>query len=204
VASIYSVENGRAQLHYGDKDLPEKIFNLQYQVSPLAFFQVNHEQTEKMMDIIKEYAQIRTNDTILDAYCGTGSIALNLAGSARQVVGVESFKSAIRDAKRNAFKNNITNCKFIKGACEHIIPALEEKFDVVILDPPRSGCKPELIQALVRKAPKRIVYVSCNPATLARDLALLVKEGYNVAEVQPIDMFAQTTHVETVVRIYRG
>jgi len=204
VASIYSVENGVAQLHYGDKDLPEKIFNLKYQVSPLAFFQVNHQQTEKMMDIIKEYAQIGTGDTILDAYCGTGSIALNLARSARIVVGVESFKSAIRDAKRNAFKNNITNCKFIKGACEQIVPDLEEKFDVVILDPPRTGCKPEVIEAVISKNPKRVIYVSCNPATLARDLKLFVKSGFKIAEVQPVDMFPQTSHVETIVRIYRG
>ncbi len=118
VASIYSVEAGIIQLHYGDQVLSEKIFNLKYQVSPLAFLQVNYQQTEKMMEIIKDSARLRASDTVLDAYCGTGSIALNLAGSARKVIGVESFKSAIRDAKRNAFKNKITNCKFIKGACE--------------------------------------------------------------------------------------
>ncbi len=196
VASIYSVEAGVAQLHYGDQTLPEKIFNLKYQVSPLAFFQVNHQQTEKMMEIIKDYAQLGPNDTVLDAYCGTGSIALNLAGSVRKVVGVESFKAAIRDAKRNAFKNKITNCKFIKGVCEQIIPGLDEQFDVVILDPPRTGCKRELIEALIKMAPQRLVYVSCNPATLARDLALFVKTGYKVGEVQPIDMFPQTSHCE--------
>ena len=203
VASIYSVEAGVAQLHYGEQVLTDKIINRKYQISPLAFFQVNHQQTEKMMEIVKEYAQLGSNDTVLDAYCGTGSIALSLAGSARKVIGVESFKPAIRDAKRNAFKNKITNCKFIKGTCEKIVPDLEEQFDVVILDPPRTGCKPELIEALIKKTAKRIVYVSCNPATLARDLALLVKAGYNVAEVQPIDMFPQTSHVECVVRIYR-
>jgi len=203
VASIYSVEYGVTQLHYGEQVLTDKIFNRKYQISPLAFFQVNHLQTEKMMDIIKEYAQIGSGDTVLDAYCGTGTIALNLAGSAGRVLGVESFKSAIRDAKRNAFKNNITNCKFIKGACEKIIPDLEEEFDVVILDPPRSGCKAELIEAVIKKNPKTVVYVSCNPATLARDLALFVKAGFNVAEVQPIDMFPQTSHVETVILIER-
>ena len=203
VASIYSVEDGVAQLHYGDKALPEKIFNLKYQVSPLSFFQVNPQQTEKMMDTIRDYTQLGPGDTVLDAYCGTGSIALNLAGSARKVVGVESFKAAIRDAKRNAFKNNISNCKFIKGVCEQIIPDLEEKFDVVILDPPRTGCKPELIEALIKMAPKRIVYVSCNPATLARDLALFAKDGFTVKDVQPIDMFPQTSHVECCVLLYR-
>lgn len=201
VASIYSVEAGVAQLHYGDQVLPEKIFNLKYQVSPLAFFQVNHQQTEKMMEIIKDYAQLGASDTVLDAYCGTGSIALCLAESARKVIGVESFKPALRDTKRNAFKNKITNCKFIKGTCEKIVPDLEDQFDVVILDPPRTGCKPELIEALIKKVPQRIVYVSCNPATLARDLALFVKGGYHVSEVQPLDMFPQTSHVECVVRI---
>jgi 23S rRNA (uracil1939-C5)-methyltransferase len=203
VASIYSVENGIAQLHYGEQVLTDKIFNRKYQISPLAFFQVNHLQTEKMIDIVKEYAQLEASDTVLDAYCGTGTIALCLAERAGGVVGVESFKSAIRDAKRNAFKNNINNCKFIKGACEQIIPGLEEHFDVVILDPPRTGCKAQLIEAVIKKNPKRVVYVSCNPATLARDLALLVQAGFNVAEVQPIDMFPQTSHVECVVRIYR-
>ena len=203
-ASIYSIDQGVPQLHYGDTNLPETIFDLEYQVSPLAFFQVNHQQTEKMMEIIKKFAQIGSADTVLDAFCGTGSIALALAGSAHRVVGVESFKAAIKDAKRNAFNNNITNCKFIKGACEDIISGLDEQFDVVILDPPRTGCKPALIEAIVQISPQRVVYVSCNPATLARDLKIFVQAGYQVQTVQPIDMFPQTGHVETVVLMSRA
>ncbi|MFZ2539429.1 MAG: 23S rRNA (uracil(1939)-C(5))-methyltransferase RlmD, partial [Oscillospiraceae bacterium] len=204
VAAIYSIDQGVTRFHYGEQRLAEKLFNLEVEVSPLVFFQVNHTQTEKMLEIIKDYAQLQASDCVLDAYCGMGSIALALAGNARRIVGVESFKAAKKDAKRNAFNNSILNCKFIKGACEEIIPGLEEEFDVVILDPPRAGCKPELIQAVIEKSPRCIIYVSCNPSTLARDLAIFKDAGYTVDQVQPIDMFPQTSHVETVVRIYRG
>ncbi len=203
VASIYSIDQGVARLHYGEQTLLENIFELELEVSALAFFQVNHTQMEKMIEVIKDFAKLREGESVLDAYCGTGSIALALAGSARRVVGVESFKAAKKNAKSNAFRNSISNCKFIKGACEDIIPAMEEKFDVVILDPPRVGCKAELIQAVIEKSPRCIIYVSCNPSTLARDLAIFNNAGYAVDQVQPIDMFPQTSHVETVVRIYR-
>jgi 23S rRNA (uracil1939-C5)-methyltransferase len=203
-ASIYSVDQGATQLHYGDQSLEDAISEIKYGISPLAFFQVNPQQTERLMEVIKDFAQIDKGDNVLDAYCGIGSIALGLAGKAKRVVGVESFKSAVKDAKRNAFKNDISNCKFIKGRCEEIIPDLKEHFDVVILDPPRSGCKAQLIESIVKMAPKRVVYASCNPATLARDLAAFVKADYNLVKVQPIDMFPQTGHVECVVLITRG
>lgn len=202
-ASIYSIDQGSTRLHYGDQRLSETIGELNFEVSPQAFFQVNQTQTEKMMEIIKDYAQLRKNDTVLDAYCGTGSIALSLAGNVRRVIGVEGFKAAVKDAKRNAFNNNISNCKFIKGACEEIVPALEDEFNVIILDPPRNGCKKELIQAVINKSPRSIIYVSCNPSTLARDLALFKDTAYKVEKVQPIDMFPQTHHVETVVLMSR-
>lgn len=199
VASIYSIDQGVTRLHYGDQNLEEKIFKLKYEISPQAFFQVNHIQTEKMIEIIKDYAQIRPGENVLDAYCGTGSIALALAEKAHKVVGVESLKASIKNAKRNTFKNDIKNCKFIKGACEDIIPDLEEEFDVVILDPPRTGCKAELIKAIIEKSPRCIIYVSCNPSTLARDLAIFKDSDYKVNQVQPIDMFPQTHHVEAVI-----
>ena len=204
VASIYSIDKGVTRLHYGDSTLQETIHNIDYDISPLAFFQVNHSQTERMMEIIKDFARLSKTDSVLDAYCGTGSISLALAGSARRVVGVESYKPAIKDAKKNARKNNIFNTKFIVGACEQVIPAMEEKFDLVILDPPRAGCKPELIQAVTQMSPNRVIYVSCNPATLARDLAIFAASGYVVDEVQPIDMFPQTYHVESVCLIERA
>lgn len=197
--SVYSIDQNATRLHYGDTRLEEKLGEITFELSPLSFFQVNHSQTNKMLAIIKDFAQLRGSDTVLDAYCGTGSIALSLAGSVNKVVGVESFKSAIKDAKRNAFINNISNCRFIKGACEEIVPALEDYFNVIILDPPRNGCKRELIQAVINKSPRSIICVSCNPSTLARDLALFKDSVYTVEKVQPIDMFPQTHHVETVI-----
>ncbi|MEA4926960.1 MAG: 23S rRNA (uracil(1939)-C(5))-methyltransferase RlmD [Syntrophomonadaceae bacterium] len=203
-ASIYSIEEGISRLHYGDQTLPETLDGIDYQISPLSFFQVNHRQTEKMLGIIRDYVRLESSDNVLDAYCGTGSIALNLAGSARLVVGVEAFKSAVKDAKRNAFHNHVANCKFIKGPCEDIVPGLEEHFHAVILDPPRAGCKEKLLEAIIKNKPKKIIYVSCNPATLARDLAVLVQGQYAVEQVQPIDMFPQTSHVEVVCLLERA
>ena len=202
-ASVYSIDQNVTRLHYGDTRLEEKLGDITFELSPLSFFQVNHSQTEKMLEIVKDFAQLRRSDTVLDAYCGTGSIALSLAQNVKKVVGVESFKSAIKDAKRSAFINNISNCKFVKGACEEIVPILEENFNVIILDPPRNGCKKELIQAVINKSPRSIIYVSCNPSTLARDLALFKDTDYTVEKVQPIDMFPQTHHVECVVLMSR-
>ncbi len=203
VASIYSVENGKLQLHYGDSVLKERIRNIDFEISPLAFFQVNPVQTRVLMDKILDYGFLQPRYSLLDAYCGTGSIALNAAKSAQRVVGVENNRQAIKDAKRNAYANGITNCRFIKGACEEIVPSLDEHFDIVVLDPPRAGCKRELIDAVIHIEPKQIVYVSCNPATLARDLAIITKSDYQVNLVQPVDMFPQTSHVETVVLMSR-
>jgi len=202
-ASIYSIDQGLLRLHYGNQTLTETVAGLKLEIAPLAFLQVNHLQMEKMLEIIRDYACLQPDDTILDAYCGTGTIALALASSVRRAVGVESFKDSIKNAKRNAWQNNVTNCKFIKGACEKIVPELEENFDVVILDPPRAGCKSQLIQAVINQSPRSIIYVSCNPATLARDLAHLVKANYIVTKVQPIDMFPHTHHVECCVLLYR-
>jgi len=201
--SFYSIDQNITRLHYGETRLEEKLGEFKFEISPLAFFQVNHQQNEKMLAVIKDYARLQRSDSVLDAYCGTGSIALSLARDVKRVVGVENFKAAIKDAKRNAFLNNITNTQFIKGACEEIVPALTDDFDVIILDPPRSGCKKELIQEVINKSPRSLIYVSCNPATLARDLALFEDSVYQVKEIQPIDMFPQTSHVECVVRIYR-
>lgn len=202
-ATVVSVDQGITRLHYGRPTLTETVADLKLEIAPLAFMQVNHRQMEKMLELIRYYACLQPDDTILDAYCGIGTIALVLAGEVRRVVGVESFKDSIKSAKRNAYHNGINNCQFIKGACEKIVPELEESFDVIILDPPRAGCKPELIQAVIRKSPRCIIYVSCNPATLARDLAIFNEAHFKVDKVQPLDMFPQTSHVETVVLMSR-
>jgi 23S rRNA (uracil1939-C5)-methyltransferase len=201
--SIYSIDNEFYTLLHGEAYLQEEINGLHYDISALSFFQVNSTQTSKLYNIAKSYAHAKSKTRVLDAYCGIGSISLQLAKTARKVLGVESYAPAIKDAVNNKYKNNIFNCDFITGPCEVIIPQLLDEFDIVVLDPPRSGCSKDLIHAIVNISPKRIVYVSCNPATLARDLALFAQEGYESLEIQPVDMFPQTSHVETVVLIER-
>ncbi|MDD4549395.1 MAG: 23S rRNA (uracil(1939)-C(5))-methyltransferase RlmD [Syntrophomonadaceae bacterium] len=199
VDSIYTVNNNKEKHLLGLKYLSPHIGNTKYMLSPQAFFQVNNEQTEKLINIIKSYANLNDSEQILDAFCGIGSIALNLAPYAAKVTGVESFAPAIRDARMNAEENHQENCQFICGPCETVLPQLDINYDIAILDPPRSGCKPETITSVVKKEPGKIIYVSCNPGTLARDLAVFAEHGYLSSEVQPVDMFPQTYHVETVV-----
>jgi len=201
--SIYCIDEENYTLLSGEPYLEEDINGVHYDISALSFFQVNSIQTRKLYEIVKEFAQLKRSDRVLDAYCGIGSIALYLAPSTRKIIGVESYAPAIQDAVHNTQKNQIRNCDFITGACEQIIPQLIDEFDLVVLDPPRAGCSEELIESIVSLIPERIVYASCNPATLARDLALLASAGYAAMEIQPIDMFPQTSHVECVVRIYR-
>jgi 23S rRNA (uracil1939-C5)-methyltransferase len=152
------------------------------------------------------YAQVTPDDTVLDAYCGTGTISTLLARHAKHVIGIESIPAAVEDAKRNAKHNGIDNAEFLVGEVERVLPPLVAKgltLDVAVLDPPRSGCDQRVLDAVMQAKPRRIVYVSCNHATLARDLRRLVDGGYEVKEVQPVDMFPQTSHVECVVSTYR-
>jgi 23S rRNA (uracil1939-C5)-methyltransferase len=202
--SIYSIDNDFYTLLHGETYLHEEINGLHYEISAISFFQVNSAQTSKLYELVKEYANAKRSHRVLDAYCGIGSMSLMLAKTARKVLGVESYAPAIKDAVNNKYKNNIFNCDFLTGPCEILIPQLIDEFDIVVLDPPRAGCTEDLIEAIAAISPKRIVYVSCNPATLARDLALFAKEGFDTVEIQPVDMFPQTSHVECVVRIYRG
>ncbi len=204
LSSIYCIDQGRIIHKHGRSSLTERLAGIDYQISPLAFFQVNHQQAELLVDVVRQFAQLGPADNVLEGYCGIGSITLPLARSAGRIVGVESYLGAVQDARENARRNNITNCEFIAGACEKVIPNMKERFDVVILDPPRAGCKKEVIEAVIKAAPQRIVYVSCNPGTLARDLKIFCQDGYTVKKVQPIDMFPQTSHVETVVLLSKG
>ena len=194
------------RLQFGDPYIEENILGLTYRISPLAFFQVNPTQTEVLYKKIIELADLSGQDQVLDLYCGTGSITLQLARAAGWVLGIESHPEAIRDAKINAEINNITNVEFITGKVEDSLPEwLTQglKIDLVVLDPPRKGCEPKVIEALQTLLPPRIIYVSCNPATLARDLSLLSSSGYKVQYIQPVDMFPWTGHVETVVLMSR-
>jgi len=186
----------------GQPWIEEIILGLRYRISPLAFFQVNPRQTERLYAAALELAGLTGRETVLDLYCGAGSITLQLARQAREAIGVEIVAPAIADARVNAALNGITNARFYVGAAESILPQLLAEglvADVAVVDPPRKGCEGSLIQALTNLGPRRIVYVSCNPATLARDIALLQPTGYRVQAVQPVDMFPWTGHVETVV-----
>ena len=191
---------------YGTDFIVDTIGELQFKISPLSFFQVNPLQTKILYDKVLEFADLKGTETVWDAYCGTGTIALFLAQKAKKVYGVEIIQEAIENAKENAALNHITNAEFFTGKAELIIPQLYQQgleADCITLDPPRKGCDPKLLESLVTMSPKKIIYVSCDPATLARDVAYLSQKGYKVEQIQPVDMFPQTVHVETVVKLSR-
>ena len=190
----------------GKPTIMDRIGDLQFEISPMSFYQLNPVQTEKLYRLAVGYADLTGKETVLDLYCGVGTIGLFCASEAKRVIGVESVKQAVLDANRNAVINGIVNAEFICGKVEEELPKLLEKGiqpDVIILDPPRSGCHPALLDAVANAQPDRIVYVSCDPATLARDVKLLVEKGYRFVEAQSVDMFPWTGHVETVVLMSR-
>lgn len=177
----------------------ENLLDKTFKISPSAFFQVNPGQAENLYAKAIELANISEQDTVLDAYCGVGALALFAATRARHVYGIECISHAIADAKENARINQISNCTFICGQAEEQI-ALLEKHEIVFLNPPRKGCAHKLLDVLLQKKPREIVYISCDPATLARDLKHLMQK-YQVKTIQPLDMFPQTMHVETIVHL---
>ncbi|WP_372999666.1 23S rRNA (uracil(1939)-C(5))-methyltransferase RlmD [Lutispora sp.] len=191
---------------YGEGYIFDYIGEFKFKISPQSFFQVNPVQTEVLYNKALEYANLTGEETVIDAYCGIGTISLFLSKKARKVYGVEIVGQAIDDAKVNADINGIKNVEFIQGESEELIPKLYEegiKADVVVVDPPRKGCDEKLLEVIVKMSPKRMVYVSCNPSTLARDLKYMNSNGYEVKEVQPVDQFPQTVHVESVVLMSR-
>ncbi len=191
---------------YGEDYITDYIGEFKFKISPLSFFQVNPIQTEVLYGKALEYAALTGNETVIDAYCGIGTISLFLTQKAKKVYGVEIVGQAIENAKQNAKINNVDNVEFILGESEKVIPDLYKKgltADVIVVDPPRKGCGVELLDVIADMKPERVVYVSCNPSTLARDLKYLDEKGYRVVEVQPVDMFAHTGHVETVASIRR-
>lgn len=180
--------------------IEEELHGLKFKISPASFFQVNPAQAEHLYDKVAEFAALEGDETVLDAYCGVGTLALILSSKAKLVIGIESVKAAIVDAGENAKLNQITNVHFKCGPAEDLIATLKN-VDVAILNPPRKGCEGSFLGKLIILKPKTIVYVSCDPATLARDLAILASKGYAIQEVQPFDMFPQTSHVECVVKL---
>lgn len=191
---------------WGEDYIYDKIGDLTFAISARSFFQVNPIQTKVLYDKALEYADIGEDDIVIDAYCGIGTISLFLAQRAKKVYGVEIVPEAVNDAKKNAVLNGMTNAEFVVGAAEDVMEQWKNdglQPDVIVVDPPRKGCDETLLQAMITMQPKRIVYVSCNPATLARDLRILEDGGFATKEVQPVDMFPRTYHVECVVLMSR-
>lgn len=184
---------------YGNGKINDYIGDLVFEISPLSFFQVNPVQTEVLYNKALEYAELKENDTVFDIYCGIGSISLFLAQKATKVYGIEIVEDAIKDAKINAKLNNLNNVEFYVGKAEEVVPKMYSEgktANVVVVDPPRKGCDEKVLDTIVSMKPDRVVYVSCNPSTLARDLAYLDERGYKCVEIQPVDMFPHTMHVE--------
>ena len=187
---------------FGDGYIKMNIDDLCFKVSPHSFFQVNTEQMKKLYKKALEYASLSANETVFDLYCGVGSISLYMARDAKRVVGVEIIPDAIENAKENAELNGIKNAEFYCGDCTEVVEKLlsdGEKCDVAVVDPPRKGCDEKLLSLLKTMNPNRIVYVSCNSATLARDVAILKDYGYILKKACAVDLFPQSTHVESVI-----
>lgn len=189
----------------GDKHLIEDINGLKFLVHPNSFLQINHYQCEKMYEKAITLANIKDTDTVIDAYCGIGSISLNIAKKAKFVYGIEVVPQAIENAKNNMKLNGITNAKFICGKCEDEIDKIvkNENIDVMVFDPPRKGCDKRFLDTVIKTKVKRIVYISCKLSTLARDVKILMDNGYELQEVYPFDLFSHSVHVESVALLVK-
>lgn len=192
---------------WGQGYITDYIGDVKYQISPLSFFQVNPAQTQVLYGLALEYAGLRGEETVWDLYCGIGTISLFLAQKAKKVYGVEIVPQAIEDARNNAKINGITNAEFFVGKAEEVLPEQYEKHqvyaDVIVVDPPRKGCDENLLRTMVDMKPEKIVYVSCDSATLARDLKYLCENGYELQKVRPVDQFPMTVHVEVATLLQR-
>lgn len=191
---------------WGELNITDKMGGFTFNISARSFFQVNTAQAEILYNKAVEYAELTGKETVIDAYCGTGTITLFLAKQAKKVYGIEIVASAITDANKNAACNQILNTEFIAGDATEVMPKLYEEGirpDVIVVDPPRAGCEKIVLEAFASMKPARIIYVSCNPASLARDIAILANLGYQAKEIQPVDMFSETSHVEAVCKLVR-
>lgn len=186
---------------WGESMITDVLCGLRFEISPLSFYQVNHDQTQRLYDLVKEYAGLTGAETVLDLYCGTGTIGLTLASAAKALIGVEVIPEAVENARKNAALNGITNAQFLCADAAKAAGELRQSGqlpDVVVLDPPRKGCAPGLVDTIREMAPQKVVYVSCDPATLARDLRLFADAGYGPVALTPVDLFPRTAHVECV------
>ena len=213
--SIYYNENpkqtnvifgSRFQLISGPETLSDTLCGLRFELSPASFFQVNPAQTEVLYAAALDFAALRPQDTLCDVYCGAGTISLMMAKHCTRVTGIEIVPAAVQNAKENARRNGIPNASFHEGKAETLLPEMVREGlrpNVIVVDPPRKGLEPAVIDAIAQAAPDRLVYISCNPATQARDAALLKEHGYEIQKIQPVDMFPFTSHVETVLLMSR-
>ncbi|WP_273325955.1 23S rRNA (uracil(1939)-C(5))-methyltransferase RlmD [Vallitalea guaymasensis] len=195
------IMGNKIKMLWGKPYITDYIGEVAYNISPLSFYQVNPVQTEKLYSKVLEFADLSGDEIVWDAYCGIGTISLFLAGKSKKVMGVEIVPEAIEDAKKNAELNDISNTEFYVGKAEEVITGKYNegvRADVIVVDPPRKGCDRELLETIMKMQPEKVVYVSCDPGTMARDVKVLGEGGYRVEEVQPVDMFPQTVHVECV------
>lgn len=186
---------------YGKGFIKDELCGCTFRISPKSFYQVNPVQTEILYQTAIEYAGLTGKEEVIDAYCGTGTIGMVAAKHAKKVIGVELNKDAVRDARMNAKDNKMNNIEFFQGDAGEFMVAMAQKgqkMDVVLMDPPRAGSDEKFLSSVVKLGPKKVVYVSCNPVTLERDLKYMVRQGYEVKKIQPVEMFAYTDHVETV------
>ncbi|MDR0532247.1 MAG: 23S rRNA (uracil(1939)-C(5))-methyltransferase RlmD [Oscillospiraceae bacterium] len=196
----------RETLLWGKEYISEMLCGLKFALSPQAFFQVNPAQAQRLYALAGEYAGLTGTQRVLDLYCGTGAVGLTMAARCAELVGVEVAPQAVENAKQNAQANEIANARFLcmdAQAAARRLAAEDWRPDVVLADPPRKGCEPELLETIAQMRPARMVYISCDPATLARDLALLAQLGYTTEEITPVDMFPRTGHVECVAKLTR-
>ncbi len=189
----------------GDGTITDRLCGLEFLISPHSFFQINHAQTEQLYQKALELSELTEQDTVLDLYCGIGTMTLLFAKRAKEVYGVEIVPQAVENARENAKRNGIANASFFCGDAKDTVNRFQDtSIDVAVIDPPRQGCSPELIETILQIGPKRIVYVSCNPATLARDMKLFSESGYKSDAVYPYDMFPRTSHVEVVTQLQQS
>lgn len=189
---------GEYEIHLaGDSYIADKLGSWEFKISANSFFQTNTPGAENLYKTVEKYAGLTGEETVLDLYSGTGTIPIWLSGSAKEITGIEIVESSVSDARQNCADNGVGNCNFILGDIKEVLPKLEKKPDVMIIDPPRAGMHKDVVDSVLALAPEKIVYVSCNPSTLARDICVL-KEKYNVLEIQPVDMFPHTYHIESV------
>jgi 23S rRNA (uracil1939-C5)-methyltransferase len=196
VSCVLLLSDGTPVNLIGNNYVTEVVAERRFRISATSFFQVNTAAAEELVRVVGEYLAPAGDETLLDAYCGVGTFALSLVDKVGHVIGIEEDVGTVADARLNA--GEMENVEFIEGSVEALLPQLERRIDLAVLDPPRQGCRPEALAALIELAPRRIVYVSCDPATLARDARRLADGGYQLVEVQPVDMFPQTYHIESV------